>query len=54
MSGLDNRFVSDDQEVLEGDKVELSEEQMKVKYTCLYSVKIIDEIFFSGAERESQ
>lgn len=31
MSGLDNRIVSDDQEVVEGDKVELSEEQIKVR-----------------------
>lgn len=30
VSGLDNRLVSDDQEVVEGDKVELSEEQIKV------------------------
>ncbi len=31
VSGLDNRFVSDDQEVVEGNKVELSEEQIKVR-----------------------
>lgn len=30
LKGLDNRFVSDDHEVLEGGKVELSEEQIKV------------------------
>ncbi len=40
VSGLDNRFVSDDHEVVEGDKVELSEEQIKVSLKCfLYQMR---------------
>ena len=40
MKGLDNRFVSDDHEVLEGGKVELSEEQVKVT-VFMYIVPVV-------------
>lgn len=36
MKGVDNRLVSDDHGVLEGDKVELSEEQIKVGCELVY------------------
>ncbi len=41
VSGLDNRLVSDDQEVAEGNKVELSEEQIKVSCETVFCGKFI-------------